>query len=506
MGDAWGGECAKQSSTRVEGGRFLIVHNGIVKNHERFVAQLQRAGIQMESETDSESIIKMIGWECERLQGCNVAECIRDVLGRIEGGFAVVIQDRATPNRLYCCRRDLPLLIGRRGDGTFVVSSEMAGLEGCIEILEGHDDRLIVLRQEEGFQLQERDGNFLEPEETRDEATRKTTTTRSWTEKEILEQPDMVEQILARRLDDDGRVHWEEWGEDETVVRGAMRLPEMRHVRLMGCGTSYHAAKAACMWFQEDRGRWETVQAHDAVDFDIRDAPRDLERTLWILISQSGETMDLLVLLQKLPADAIVIGILNVRNSMMWRRCPFNLCTMAGRERGVASTKSFTCQVLHLLLLSRWMGDHPMKRESVRKIPGIMRQTFKLFPALEKWCGMLSRFSSLLILGRGDGYIAAIESALKMKELSRIHTEAFSSGSLKHGPLRCWTRACRCSICTRRIIRPKRQSSHCTRSWRDDHRFSSCSPRILCPICLIIQICRGLRYHVPTWRPSCRRS
>jgi len=403
-----------------EDGRFLIVHNGILKNDHVFSGWLRQAGIVLRSATDSEMIVQWIGHSVKE-RPTDIELCVREMIDRMEGNFAFVLQDTTTPDRIYCGRRGNPLLIGRREDA-ILICSEKSGLIGCDQILEPFEDHVMVLTAQS--RLRQEDGLFLtpmpmidsEPESPRDA---------SWTAKEIREQPGVVETILAARVTTGGEIVFHEWDDLRRRCR------EGRHLFLVGCGTSYNAALASCHWFRES-GMFETVQAHDAVDFDMDILPTHGE-VIWLFISQSGETLDLLVLFEKLPPSSLVIGFFNVEESLLWRRCDYSLNIMAGHERGVASTKSFTCQVLHLYLFSRWLEGRTIDAE-VRRLPDRLREVIRRFPSLDRWKDLMGSIHSMLVLGRRNGWIAAIESSLKMKELSRIHTEAYSSGSLKHGP------------------------------------------------------------------------
>ena len=411
--------------------RFRMVHNGIVKNMDIFDKHLKSEGIVMVSQTDSERLVQMIGWMV-RKKG-NVHHALQEVLSMVDGGYALVLQDRQEPHMLYCARRTFPLLMTRRKDGCIVVSSEISGLGSCRGglIMEPYDDYVMCLDDKE---WKEEQGRFLNqylssPSSPSFKMELKAQYS-SWTEQEIMEQPMLVQKILAKRVSEDGTVVLSELKEAvrEEIVQNRQ---QHHHLFLVGCGTSYHAAMASAKWFRET-GLYETVHAYDAVDFDMSVIPSSSQVT-WILLSQSGETMDLIVLLEKIPSSHRIFGLFNARDCLLARQCQQFLYIMAGRERGVASTKAFTCQVLHMYLFSRWLSHTKISRD-VQDISHGIQETIKIFPQLEKWSHKLSLFQSLLILGRGDGLFVARESALKMKELSRIHTESFSSGSLKHGP------------------------------------------------------------------------
>lgn len=394
-------------------GRFIMVHNGIVENQDEFDSVLMEAGVRCVSDTDSERIVQMIALETIRLDG-DVESAIAAVAGKIRGGFAIVIQDTESPDRIYCMRRENPLLVGERDDA-LLVCSEKNGLVGCGVVMEISPDRLVVMRR----------GNVLDTEsgvvlpERRQELS---DILYDFTENELRQQPDLWRSIINERC------HPLRFQEIPESLRDT--ILSHKHLMIVGCGTSYHASITAATWFRRYR-MFETVQAHDAVDFDLGIIPSS--PACWIFISQSGETLDLSLLHDRLPPGSLCVGFYNVVGSLLWRKCPYNIYTMAGEEKGVASTKSFSCQILHLYLFALWLARDEIPAD-LHYTPDMISNLFYRFPLLEEWTDRLYRTSSLLILGRQSGYHAALESALKITELSRIHSDAFSSGSLKHGP------------------------------------------------------------------------
>lgn len=393
--------------------RFVMVHNGIVENQDEFDSILMEAGVRCVSDTDSERIVQMIGLETCRLDG-DVESAIVAVANKIRGGYAIVIQDIDAPDRIYCMRRENPLLIGERDDA-LLVCSEKNGLVGCGLVMEILPDRLVMLRR--GHSLDPADGVVLPArrQETSDILY-------NFTENELRQQPDLWRSIINERC------HPLRFNELPESLRDT--ILSHKHLMIVGCGTSYHAAITAATWFRRYR-MFDTVQAHDAVDFDLGIIPSS--PACWIFISQSGETLDLSLLYDRLPSDSLCIGFYNVIGSLLWRKCSYNIYTMAGEEKGVASTKSFSCQILHLYLFALWLAREAVPPD-LDYAPNMITNLFYRFPLLEEWTDRLNDTSSLLILGRQSGYHAALESALKITELSRIHSDAFSSGSLKHGP------------------------------------------------------------------------
>lgn len=410
-----------------ESRRFLIVHNGIVKNERIFSAFIRDAGVELTTDTDSEMIVQMIDI-LSRNRDKTVSDCIQAVVNILEGNFAIIVQDTSTPDRMYCCRRGNPLLIGKRQtDDNFVVCSEKNGLGLCSMIIEPYDDRVIVL--DKHYEFTKMDGIFLDTASQTDSERKLKSESTCWTDQEMREQPDLIEEIIRARFYPDYGFFFSEMSAHEADIKKKCRHYE--HLFLMGCGTSYNAALASCAWFRKKK-IFNTVQAYDAVDFDMSIIPRD-GKILWVIVSQSGETLDLLVLLENLPSDSFVIGFFNVRDSLLWRRCQHPIYVMAGREQGVASTKSFTCQIMHLYIFSQWLDGSSIDM-SLFDLSSVIRNTINRFHLLEEWKNRLMTTSSLLLLGRNNGLITAIESSLKLKELSRIHCESYSSGSLKHGP------------------------------------------------------------------------
>lgn len=404
-------------------GDFILIHNGIVENQRVFDEALQSAHRTCISDTDSERIVQMIHLDHTIAKHKDVLSCVRRVLSTINGGYAVVLQDKNTPDILYCSRRHNPLLVGARPDGTLLVCSEKSGLIGCTDIYEVQQE--CVVRLQSGVSLKNIDGlTHISSQECSLLVSLEDNHTDDFTERELLEQPLLWDRIINKRLSQSSISFQEIPDNTREKILGH------RHLFLVGCGTSYNTAVSAVQWFRR-LNVFDTIQAHNAVDFDVGLIPRS--RTVWILISQSGETIDLYVLLKKIPKEHTCIGLVNVMGSLLWRECQYAIHTMAGEERGVASTKSFSCQALQLYLLSKWLSNdaspvhHSVSSEKIG-------QVIEKFSLLETWSEMLVSASSLLVLGRYNGYYAALESALKLTELSQIHTEAFSSGSLKHGP------------------------------------------------------------------------
>jgi len=402
-------------------GRFIIVHNGIVQNQADFDRILVESGVSCRSDTDTERIVQMIRLEHERKQ-CTVVDAIDAVIQQIKGGFAIVIQDVQDPFTLYCARRDNPLLVGGRHNAR-MICSEKSGLSSCETVWNVVSSTVVALKIDQP--LEETRGVHLLYRQTPCLTTATGESVGDATEAELMEQPSLWRGILRAR---DNVVDF------DTVPASARDLLlSHKHLFLVGCGTSYNVAMASTGWFRSI-DVFDTVQAHNAVDFDPGLIPRS--PTLWILISQSGETLDLLVLLRHIrstiSSESTLIGLINVRDSLIWRECSYNIDVMAGLEKGVASTKSFSCQALQLYLFSRWLSSNPCAVLS--RSPDILESVIDRLSSLEDWVEALYFRSSILILGRYSGFFAALESALKLTELSQIHTEAYSSGSLKHGP------------------------------------------------------------------------
>ena len=365
--------------------RWAIVHNGIIENYDDLKAMLQEKGFTFYSETDTEVVCNLLQ---DNYRG-NVYMAIEHTLTMLQGTYAFIIMTLEEPRNLYCVKHQSPLLVGYDND-KIIITSEKSGF--CFDvkyiILKDKDictiNHDLILHNE---QYNEYD-HFIKVEKQHEYA--------HWTLKEIHEQPEAV-----------------------LRVRSVTYEFDVDNIILLGCGTSYHAALYGAKLFKQT-GKYNTVQVFDGADFTLDDVPRT--KTAYILISQSGETIDLYQCLRLVNGPTY--GIINVEDSLIAREVDHVIYTNAGKEVGVASVKSFTNQVVCLAFLAGIAVDLP-------RLSADIQTTIDLSIPI---CQQYGYKDNLFLLGKGLGEVIAKEGALKIKEISYIHAEGYSASSLKHGP------------------------------------------------------------------------
>jgi glucosamine--fructose-6-phosphate aminotransferase (isomerizing) len=416
--------------------RVAVVHNGIIENHEALRRQLQQKGYEFLSETDTEVVVNQIHDFLE--QGLSLLEAVRATVSVLEGAYAVGVVSTCDPGRLIAARKGSPLVVGLGESENFIASDVFA--------LVGETQRFVFLEEgdlaeltTESVRVYGKDGARVERpvHETRlapDSVERGEY--RHYMQKEIHEQPVAVEKTLSGRIHR-GRVLSAAFGE-----RAEAAFEHVRAVQIVACGTSYHAGKVARYWFEALAGLPCSVEV--ASEFRYR---RQVVQpgTLFVTISQSGETADTLAALKaaKELGYAHTLAICNVPESSIVRESDSCLMTRAGPEIGVASTKAFTTQLTALLLLVLALGRrHALAAEQEAKIvreletlPAQIRHVLQLEDEIAAWAELFGEKHHALYLGRGAQYPVAMEGALKLKEISYIHAEAYPAGELKHGPL-----------------------------------------------------------------------
>ncbi|MEW6037232.1 MAG: glutamine--fructose-6-phosphate transaminase (isomerizing) [Pseudomonadota bacterium] len=416
--------------------RVAVVHNGIIENHEALRRQLQQKGYEFLSDTDTEVVVNQIHDFLE--QGLPLLESVRATVGVLEGAYAIGVVSTCDPGRLIAARKGSPLVVGLGESENFIASDVFA--------LVGETQRFVFLEEgdlaeltTESVRVYGKDGARAERpvHETRlapDSVERGEY--RHYMQKEIHEQPVAVEKTLSGRIQR-GKVLMSAFGE-----RAEAAFEHVRAVQIVACGTSYHAGKVARYWFEALAGLPCSVEV--ASEFRYR---RQVVQpgTLFVTISQSGETADTLAALKAAKAlgYAHTLAICNVPESSIVRESHSCLMTRAGPEIGVASTKAFTTQLTALLLLVLALGRrHALTSEQEAKIvreletlPAQIRHVLQLEDEIAGWAELFGEKHHALYLGRGAQYPVAMEGALKLKEISYIHAEAYPAGELKHGPL-----------------------------------------------------------------------
>jgi glucosamine--fructose-6-phosphate aminotransferase (isomerizing) len=415
---------------------IAVVHNGIIENHQSLRTMLQAKGYQFDSQTDTETIVHLID-DCMKTSS-NLLEAVRCAIAQLDGAYALAVIAVSEPEKIIVAREGSPLVIGIGYGENFVASDPLALrmiTDQFIYLAEG--DVAVVTLQ--GVSVFDRDGVQQEREieqvdELHDSADKGEY--RHFMLKEIYEQPQVFEQTLQGRIGKDYLV------EECFGAAAREKLDVAKAVQIVACGTSYHAGMIARYWIEEFAGL--PCQVEVASEFRYRQR-KPLPGTLFVTISQSGETADTLAALRSLGRAAHVgsLCICNVANSSLVRESDFSLMTLAGPEIGVASTKAFTSQLVALQLLvlalaRRNQPDAAVEKswvEALHHLPALCREILKLDDPIKKIAKLFDEKNSVLFLGRGKEYPVALEGALKLKEISYIHAEAYPAGELKHGPL-----------------------------------------------------------------------
>ena len=432
-----GGVTLANAHPHVSGGRVAVIHNGIIENYEVLRAELSAKGYVFESETDTEIIAHLI----HDLLKTNptLVEAVRAAVRRFEGAYAIVVLDAQSPDRLVVARIASPLVIGLGVGENFVASDVQALLPVTrrFQFLEEGD--LAEIRRD-GVSIFDAEGRVVERrvhESTQSADAVERGPYAHYMLKEIHEQPRAIGDTLSERL-----VHGHMLAA-ALGPRAAAILPKVLAVHIVACGTSYHAGLVARYYFEQGGRLPCTVEV--ASEYRYRN-PVVLPGTLFLAISQSGETADTLAAMReakKLGYLATAV-ICNVPESSLVREADLVLMTRAGPEIGVASTKAFTTQLAALGLFgfaiaqARGLVERRMialYAKQLLHVPEQVEKVLKLDAQIRGWAEQFASKHHALFLGRGPTYPVALEGALKLKEISYIHAEAYPAGELKHGPL-----------------------------------------------------------------------
>lgn len=415
---------------------IAVVHNGIIENHESLREQLQSLGYVFNSQTDTEVIAHLI--HHERKQNPDLLAAVKAAVRQLEGAYGTVVMDTKDPERLVVARSGSPLVIGLGIGENFVASDQLALLpvtRKFIYLEEGDVadiTRTKVSIFDDADQPVERD--VVESDSTYDAGGKGQY--RHFMLKEIHEQPIAVRNALEGRLSDSTVL-------DDAFGKGASDLfNTIEHVQIIACGTSYHAGMVARYWLESLANVSCSVEI--ASEFRYRKSYVH-PNSLLVTISQSGETADTLAAL-RLSKELGYTGsltICNVATSSMVRESDLAFMTRAGAEIGVASTKAFTTQLTGLLMLTVALGKHRGMAEqqqaaivkALQALPAKLEEAVALADEIEALAPDFANKNHSLFLGRGNQYPIAMEGALKLKEISYIHAEAYAAGELKHGPL-----------------------------------------------------------------------
>ncbi|MEW6133202.1 MAG: glutamine--fructose-6-phosphate transaminase (isomerizing) [Pseudomonadota bacterium] len=416
---------------------IAVVHNGIIENHEILREKLKGLGYRFESETDTEVIVHLVHFHYQKSR--DLLAAVQSAVNELNGAYAIGVISRDAPNQLVCARRGSPLIIGLGIEENFIASDASALLpvtQRMIYLEEGDIADLGLLR----VRVFDAGGGEVAREVQVSELSADMSELgnyRHFMQKEIHEQPRALADTMHNALLPGGLSPALFGVEAEAV------LARVKAVTILACGTSYHAGRVAGYWLESIAGIPASVEI--ASEYRYRNTIPNPE-ALVVTISQSGETADTLAALQRAGelGHEHTLAICNVPESSLVRASRLKFLTRAGPEIGVASTKAFTTQLAALflltLVLAKLRGKLGPEQEaehlsSLRQLPQLAQQVLKLEPQVEAWARRFANKHHALFLGRGQHYPIAMEGALKLKEISYIHAEAYPAGELKHGPL-----------------------------------------------------------------------
>lgn len=415
---------------------IAVVHNGIIENHNKLREMLKDLGYVFSSDTDTEVICHLVHHELK--SAGNLLAAVQATVKQLEGAYGTVVIDRRDSERMVVARSGSPLVIGFGLGENFVASDQLALLPvtRSFAFLEEGDVAEVTRRDVNIFDV---NGNAVKREVKESDVTHDAGDKgeyRHYMLKEIYEQPTAIAHTLEGRIAG-GKVLDSAFGE-----KAAELLKDIKHVQIIACGTSYHAGMAARYWLED----WAGVSCNVEIASEFRYRKSHLfPNSLLVTISQSGETADTLAAMRlaKEMGYKATLTICNSAGSSLVRESDMAYMMKAGAEIGVASTKAFTVQLAGLLMLTTAIGRHngmssdmeAAITQSLLSMPAKVEQALGLDDAIAELAEDFADKQHALFLGRGDQYPIAMEGALKLKEISYIHAEAYASGELKHGPL-----------------------------------------------------------------------
>ncbi|MGZ9810437.1 glutamine--fructose-6-phosphate transaminase (isomerizing) [Pseudoroseicyclus sp. H15] len=413
-------------------GRVAVVHNGIIENFRELREELAKTGLTPQTETDTETVAMVT--ESLLDEGLSSEDAVRETLSRLTGAYALLFLFDGESDLMIAARKGSPLAIGH-GDGEMFVGSDAIALAPLTERITYLEEGDWAVIRRAGAEIFDAAGRRADRAEKRIHAEMGEVTKaghKHFMMKEIAEQP----QVLAAALD-----HHAPAGE-LTFGGQALDFAGIERVTMVACGTASFACHVARYWIEQLAGI--PVEVDVASEYRYREPPVP-EGTMAIFVSQSGETADTLAALRYASGKAAkIVSIVNVAESTIARESDIALPILAGREIGVASTKAFSCQLVVLALIAlqaaRAKGrlteaEMAERLAELRQIAGLFNHAMAMAPATQRVAVELSEARDILFLGRGRMYPLAMEGALKLKEISYIHAEAYASGELKHGPI-----------------------------------------------------------------------
>ncbi|HEY1076572.1 MAG TPA: glutamine--fructose-6-phosphate transaminase (isomerizing) [Fontimonas sp.] len=431
-----GGVTEANAHPHVSGDRIALIHNGIIENHAELKSELQAKGYAFASETDTEVIAHLIHDFVK--QGADLTAAVQQAVRRLTGAYAIVVFDAQQPDRIVVARIASPLVVGLSDDANYVASDVQALLPVTRRFIFLEEGDVADIRRDRVAVFDIAGKPVTRPEHasslSADSVERGEYA--HYMLKEIYEQPRAIADTLSERIAGDHVL------EAAFGPRAAQILPLVQQVHIVACGTSYHAGLVARYYLEQ--GARIPCAVEVASEYRYRD-PVVMPGTLFLAISQSGETADTLAALREAKKLGYVAtaAICNVPESSLVREADMALMTRAGPEIGVASTKAFTTQLAALALLGLAIAQRrgidrriiSLYTRQMRSVPEMVEHTLKLDAEIRQWAAQFATKHHALFLGRGPTFPIAMEGALKLKEISYIHAEAYAAGELKHGPL-----------------------------------------------------------------------
>ena len=419
--------------------QYSVVHNGIIENHEALRNELKTAGYEFSSQTDTEVIVHLIHNEVKK-SGGDYLKGVNSAVSQLDGAYAVAILNTEMPDRLIAVRKGSPLLVSI-GIGEYFLASDTAALIPVTqEFIYLEDGDMVDICEGKMVIIDDKGVEVKRPVKTSSLTASATDKGpyKHYMLKEIYEQPNAVRATLQDRVTED-QLLLNGFGDLDINV-----LKRARAIHIVACGTSYHAGMTSKYWFEEYTNTPTTVEIASEYRYREVAVPQD---TLYITLSQSGETADSLAALDEVKKSGLYLGTLaicNVPESTLTREADATLLTKAGPEIGVASTKAFTTQLVALQLIALTIGkakeaQSDAERATIIKAlyhsPITMERLLMVDRTIEHLAEEFVEKDHAIFLGRGPLFPIALEGALKLKEISYIHAEGYPAGELKHGPL-----------------------------------------------------------------------
>jgi glucosamine--fructose-6-phosphate aminotransferase (isomerizing) len=431
-----GGVTEPNAHPHISHDSIAVVHNGIIENHEAQRQQLKALGYEFTSQTDTEVIAHLVHHYYQG--GVSLFDAVKQATRELTGAYAIGVIALDRPDELVCARMGCPLLVGL-GEGEHFIASDVSAILSATRRVIFLEEGDIGLLTRDSVVLHDKNDQVIERAVHVSDVSLASLELGPYShfmQKEIHEQPKALSDTIEAVLENG-------FAAGLFGARAAELLQQVEGVKILACGTSYYAGLTAKYWIESIAGISCDVEI--ASEYRYRDAFAN-PRHLVVTISQSGETLDTMEALKyaKELGHSMALSICNVRESAIPRASELVFYTRAGAEIGVASTKAFTTQLVGLFALAVTLGklrgrvdaqaEHGYQ-EALRQLPGSVQHALNLEPQIKAWSDKFAAKQNALFLGRGLHYPIALEGALKLKEISYIHAEAYPAGELKHGPL-----------------------------------------------------------------------